>query len=127
VANATDWMIAGASAPRASRRPMPSPPGCAARWWPRRSSAWPAAGPAALRGLRHALAEGLGAYAAAVVEPYALSAIRLTLLVAAISVPLNTVFGVCAAWAIAKFDFPGKNLLISLIDLPFPSPPSSRV
>ena len=52
-------------------------------------------------------------------EPDALAAIRLTLLVAAIAVPLNLVFGVAAAWAIAKFEFPGKSLLITLIDLPF--------
>jgi sulfate/thiosulfate transport system permease protein len=67
----------------------------------------------------HALAAGWRAYAAAVTEPDALAAIRLTLLVAAICVPMNTLFGVCAAWAIARFDFPGKGLLISLIDLPF--------
>ncbi|NTE85656.1 sulfate ABC transporter permease subunit CysW [Agrobacterium rubi] len=54
-----------------------------------------------------------------IVEPDALSAIRLTLLVAAISVPLNVVFGVAAAWAIAKFEFKGKAFLITLIDLPF--------
>jgi sulfate transport system permease protein len=66
-----------------------------------------------------ALREGVGAFAAAVVEPDALSAIRLTLLVAAIAVPLNLVFGVAAAWAIAKFDFPGKTFLITLVDLPF--------
>ena len=52
-------------------------------------------------------------------EPDALAAIKLTLLTAAIAVPLNLVFGVAAAWAIAKFSFPGKNLLITLIDLPF--------
>src|SRR5262245_48831719 len=67
----------------------------------------------------HALAAGWRAYAAAVMEPDALAAIRLTLLVAAICVPMNTLFGVCAAWSIARFDFPGKGLLISLIDLPF--------
>ena len=66
-----------------------------------------------------ALSKGLAAYGAALVEPDAQSAIRLTLLVAAISVPLNVVFGVVAAWAIAKFDFPGKSLLITFIDLPF--------
>ena len=49
----------------------------------------------------------------------ALSAIQLTLIAAAISVPLNCVFGVCAAWTIAKFDFPRKNILLTLIDLPF--------
>ena len=52
-------------------------------------------------------------------DPDALSAIRLTLLAAGIAVPLNLVFGVAAAWAIAKFEFPGKSLLITLIDLPF--------
>ena len=66
-----------------------------------------------------ALRKGLGTYAAAMVEPDALSAIRLTLLAAAIAVPCNLVFGVAAAWAIAKFEFRGKNLLITLIDLPF--------
>ncbi|MBI4717122.1 MAG: sulfate ABC transporter permease subunit CysW [Planctomycetes bacterium] len=66
-----------------------------------------------------ALERGLGAYAAALVEPDALAAIRLTLLTAAITVPLNLVFGVAAAWGIAKFDFPGKSVLITLIDLPF--------
>lgn len=54
-----------------------------------------------------------------IIEPDALSAIRLTLLVAAISVPLNVIFGVAAAWAIAKFEFKGKAFLITLIDLPF--------
>ena len=66
-----------------------------------------------------AFSKGIGAYFAALSEPEALSAIRLTLLVAAISVGLNLVFGVIAAWAIAKFDFRGKTFLISLIDLPF--------
>ena len=66
-----------------------------------------------------AFRRGVGAYTAAVVEPDALAAIRLTLLVAAISVPLNLVFGVAAAWAITKFDFPGKSILITFIDLPF--------
>ena len=66
-----------------------------------------------------ALRKGLGVYLAAIVEPDALSAVRLTLLTAAIAVPLNLVFGVAAAWAIAKFRFPGKNVLITLIDLPF--------
>ncbi len=66
-----------------------------------------------------ALAKGWDAYAAAVVEPDALSAIRLTLTVAAIAVPLNLVFGVAAAWSMTKFDFPGKSLLGTLIDLPF--------
>jgi sulfate transport system permease protein len=66
-----------------------------------------------------ALAKGLPAYWAAITEPDALSAARLTLLVALIAVPVNVVFGVAAAWCISKFSFPGKNLLITLIDLPF--------
>src|ERR1700716_3404572 len=66
-----------------------------------------------------ALSKGAGAYFAALTDPEALSAIRLTLAVAAISVSLNLVFGVIAAWAITKFEFPGKTFLISLIDLPF--------
>ncbi len=66
-----------------------------------------------------ALEKGFGAYVAALREPDALAAIRLTLLTAAIAVPLNLVFGVFAAWAIAKFEFPGKSVLITLIDLPF--------
>jgi sulfate transport system permease protein len=66
-----------------------------------------------------AFARGAGAFVAALSEPEAWSAIRLTLLVAAISVGLNLVFGVIAAWAIAKFDFRGKTFLITLIDLPF--------
>jgi sulfate transport system permease protein len=55
----------------------------------------------------------------AIAEPDALSAIGLTLIAAAIAVPFNAVFGICAAWAVAKHDFPGKSLLITLIDLPF--------
>lgn len=66
-----------------------------------------------------AFRKGLGAYAEAIVDPYAIAAIKLTLLVAVISVPLNVVFGVAAAWAITKFEFFGKRLLITLIDLPF--------
>ncbi|WP_034431331.1 sulfate ABC transporter permease subunit CysW [Candidatus Contendibacter odensensis] len=66
-----------------------------------------------------ALRKGWGVYFAALVEPDARSAIFLTLLVTAIAVPLNLVFGVAAAWAIAKFDFRGKQLLTTLIDLPF--------
>src|SRR5690606_29383696 len=66
-----------------------------------------------------AFARGAQTYFAALTEPDALSAIKLTLLVAAISVPLNVVFGIAAAWAVAKFDFPGKSILISFIDLPF--------
>jgi sulfate transport system permease protein len=63
--------------------------------------------------------KGYEAYSEAVTEPDALSAIRLTLLVAAIAVPFNVIVGVAAAWAIAKFEFRGKSLLISFIDLPF--------
>jgi sulfate transport system permease protein len=66
-----------------------------------------------------ALAKGLHAYFDAVQEKDALAAIRLTLLVAAIAVPANLVFGIAAAWAIAKFEFRGKSLLITFIDLPF--------
>ena len=66
-----------------------------------------------------ALAKGWAAYARELVTPDALAAIRLTLLAAGIAVPLNLVFGIAAAWAIAKFSFPGKNLLITFIDLPF--------
>jgi sulfate transport system permease protein len=66
-----------------------------------------------------AFRHGLAAYLEALAEPDALAAIRLTLLVAAISVPLNLVFGIAAAWAIAKFEFPGKTVLVTLIDLPF--------
>lgn len=66
-----------------------------------------------------ALRKGLETYWAALTEPDALSAVRLTLLTAVIAVPLNLVFGVTAAWAVAKFDFRGKHLLITLIDLPF--------
>lgn len=66
-----------------------------------------------------ALARGFEAYGAALTHPDAIAAIKLTLTVAAISVPLNVVFGIAAAWAIAKFDFPGKSLLVTFIDLPF--------
>jgi sulfate/thiosulfate transport system permease protein len=66
-----------------------------------------------------ALRDGVGAYLAAIVEPDALAAMRLTLLVAVIAVPLNMVFGLAAAWAIAKHDFRGKSFLLTLIDLPF--------
>ena len=66
-----------------------------------------------------ALSGGVGAYVASLLDPEARSAIRLTLLVAAIAVPLNAVFGVAAAWAVAKFEFRGKSLLVTLIDLPF--------
>ncbi|MGZ5987210.1 MAG: sulfate ABC transporter permease subunit CysW [Caulobacteraceae bacterium] len=66
-----------------------------------------------------ALKQGLGPALEAVREPDALSAIRLTLLTAAIAVPFNLAFGVCAAWAVAKFEFRGKAFLVTLIDLPF--------
>ena len=66
-----------------------------------------------------ALRQGVGAYLAAMVEPDAFAAIKLTLLVAAIAVPLNLVFGVAASWCITKFEFRGKQLLLTLIDLPF--------
>jgi sulfate transport system permease protein len=66
-----------------------------------------------------ALHQGVSAYLAAMVEPDALSAIKLTLLVAAIAVPFNLVFGVAASWCITKFEFRGKQLLLTLIDLPF--------
>ena len=66
-----------------------------------------------------ALKKGWDVYVAAIIEPDALSALRLTLLAAAIAVPLNLVFGVASAWLIAKFDFRGKQLLLTLIDLPF--------
>jgi sulfate transport system permease protein len=66
-----------------------------------------------------ALAKGFAVYFAALSQPDALSAIRLTVLAAAIAVPLNLVFGVAAAWCIGKFDFIGKSFLVTLIDLPF--------
>ncbi|MGQ0658233.1 MAG: sulfate ABC transporter permease subunit CysW [Chromatiales bacterium] len=66
-----------------------------------------------------ALRKGLDTYLAAITEPVAVAAIRLTLIAAVIAVPLNMIFGIAAAWAIAKFSFRGKSLLITLIDLPF--------
>jgi len=66
-----------------------------------------------------AFAKGIGFYFQTISDPLALSAIKLTLIAAAIAVPLNCVFGVCAAWTIAKFEFRGKNILLTLIDLPF--------
>ncbi|MFI4865948.1 MAG: sulfate ABC transporter permease subunit CysW [Steroidobacterales bacterium] len=66
-----------------------------------------------------AFSNGIGSYVGALLDPYALTAMRLTLLTAVIVVPLNLVFGVAAAWAIAKFEFRGKNVLITAIDLPF--------
>ena len=66
-----------------------------------------------------ALARGLGASLDTLKDPDAVSAVRLTLVTAAIAVPINAVFGLCASWAIAKHDFTGKSLLVTLIDLPF--------
>jgi sulfate transport system permease protein len=66
-----------------------------------------------------AFKKGVDVYLAAITEPDALSAVKLTLLAAVIAVPLNLVFGVAAAWTIAKFDFRGKSVLLTLIDLPF--------
>ncbi len=66
-----------------------------------------------------ALEKGIGAYLESFRDPDALAAIRLTLLAAGIAVPLNLLFGLAAAWAIAKFDFRGKSVLVALIDLPF--------
>ncbi len=66
-----------------------------------------------------ALRKGFAAYLSALIDPDALSSIKLTLIAAAIAVPLNLTFGVAAAWAIAKFEFRGKSILITLIDLPF--------
>ena len=66
-----------------------------------------------------ALRKGVEVYWQAIVDPEALSALRLTLIAAAVSVPLNLIFGIAAAWAIAKFEFRGKQLLITFIDLPF--------
>lgn len=66
-----------------------------------------------------AFKKGVDVYLAAITEADALSAIKLTLIAAAIAVPMNLVFGVAAAWCIAKFDFRGKNVLLTLIDLPF--------
>jgi len=69
--------------------------------------------------LFQAFSKGLGAYWSALIQPDTLAAIRLTVLTALVTVPLNTIFGVAAAWAITRFDFPGKSLLTTLIDLPF--------
>ncbi|MFC5469560.1 sulfate ABC transporter permease subunit CysW [Cohnella suwonensis] len=69
--------------------------------------------------MAESLRKGWAAYVAALSDPEALSALKLTLITAAIAVPLNTLFGVCVAWAVAKFKFRGKNLLVTLIDLPF--------
>lgn len=69
--------------------------------------------------LAQALAKGVSAYLGALQQREVVAAIQLTLLTAAVAVPLNLLFGVAAAWAIAKFDFPGKQVLVTLIDLPF--------
>jgi sulfate transport system permease protein len=68
---------------------------------------------------QQALEKGFATYLAAIREPNALSALRLTLLTAAIAVPANLLFGVAASWAIARFEFPGRSFLLTLIDLPF--------
>ncbi|MDR3512169.1 MAG: sulfate ABC transporter permease subunit CysW [Caulobacteraceae bacterium] len=68
---------------------------------------------------QQAFSKGVAAYLAPLADPDALAAIRLTLLVAAIAVPLNAVFGLAAAWTIARFEFKGRTLLLTLIDLPF--------
>jgi sulfate transport system permease protein len=70
-----------------------------------------------------AFSKGLGKYIASIREPDALAAMRLTLLVAGIAVPLNALFGISAAWCIAKFEFRGKSALLTLIDLPFSMSP----
>jgi sulfate transport system permease protein len=66
-----------------------------------------------------AFKQGVGVYTQALVHPDTLSAVKLTLLTAAIAVPLNVVFGVAAAWSVAKFNFPGKSILTTIIDIPF--------
>lgn len=66
-----------------------------------------------------ALRKGLGFYIGSIADPLAMSALRLTLLTAAVSVAANLIFGIMASWLIAKFNFPGKSLLLSLIDIPF--------
>jgi sulfate transport system permease protein len=68
---------------------------------------------------QQALERGVSAYLGAIREPDALAALRLTLLTAAIAVPANLVFGLAASWAVARFDFPGRSVLLTLIDLPF--------
>ena len=68
---------------------------------------------------KEALAEGFGKAWAAIIEPDALSSVKVSLLAAGIAVPLNTLFGIAAAWAVAKHDFAGKTFLVTLIDLPF--------
>ncbi|HUO12327.1 MAG TPA: sulfate ABC transporter permease subunit CysW [Caulobacteraceae bacterium] len=72
---------------------------------------------------QQALAKGIAAYLAALTDPDALAAIGLTLVVAAMAVPINAAFGLAAAWTIAKFEFRGKSLLLAIIDLPFSMSP----
>ncbi|GLU40250.1 sulfate ABC transporter permease subunit CysW [Pseudomonas sp. NBRC 100443] len=69
--------------------------------------------------LSEALKQGFGTFLEAIIEPDALAALKLTLIAVGISVPLNLVFGVAAAWCVTKFEFPGKSILVTLIDLPF--------
>jgi sulfate transport system permease protein len=69
--------------------------------------------------LVQALAKGFGEWAFSLKDPDTIASIKLTLMTAAIVVPVNTIFGICAAWAIARFEFRGKSLLVTLIDLPF--------
>jgi len=69
--------------------------------------------------LSEALSRGLGTFMQAIIEPDAIAALKLTLIALGISVPLNLIFGVAAAWCVAKFEFRGKSLLVTLIDLPF--------
>ena len=69
--------------------------------------------------LSEALKQGLGVFIEAIIEPDAIAALQLTLIAVAISVPLNVVFGVAAAWCVTKFEFRGKSVLVTLIDLPF--------
>lgn len=66
-----------------------------------------------------ALKQGVGVFVAAILEPDAISALKLTLLTVGIAVPLNLVFGVAAAWCVSKYEFRGKSILVTLIDLPF--------
>jgi len=68
---------------------------------------------------KEAFADGVSAFLRAIIEPDTLASVRLSLIAAVIAVPLNSLFGIAAAWCIAKFDFPGKTFLITLIDLPF--------
>ncbi|MBM6994562.1 sulfate ABC transporter permease subunit CysW [Paenibacillus sp. DXFW5] len=110
-----------ASKPTAPRRQV-GKRGCAMKWVLITAAAlvllWLIVLPLAVV-LTEALKKGWDVYVAAIRDPDALSALRLTLLVALITVPLNTIFGVAAAWAVTKFKFRGKQVLVTLIDLPF--------